>query len=777
MRTLDYNINSDKNGGKVTGFNYSRSLNELVGSWNATVAGGTFKAGNSISFDNVMTDGIITRAYKDSTGLWHIEGKDAGVKLMKSTPDILELPTGNAFAVINYLADYCEMPLSMSGTGLSGFNVRSVVSGSTCAEAILELTMLSGLIAYIDNNGRLNIASPSKNTPSFSNIIDDSGSDIDLDGYATQILVNLTRRKWEDKEESTPGSEVIYYSGSTPSRTPEQKTYSGTFSNGSYSMIMLEPFDVIKKLETTITENGITLKTIEEHDYEHKSKVIWREDQEYVLFAFIETGYTLTKTAESVFNGVTFKETTTETLDRDLTVFDAIGVPEDWEGQIDMVDEETITRSTVREGGKTPTENMPSYSPPFDSQVVRTFHRGIRGKSLVCNETETTYEARQIGSISPVKINGELVPHFMLGSNLAIQTHSTPQWVPIKTYRTYYEQYDDDGECKVSTRSEYCDEGSEWLTANALSDTGDEDLNEYEKAYAKFSQQSHGLEVSVGSSQISSSWQFLELQGRTRSYENIEDKTNLGDISAWYDNGEYINSQVCPHYNSKQCSVYMLAGDNTKNCTELNSYGLFPMRFNFRSCPRAIAALNLAREQDSAQVEAPIIGTASVKTGAKVGYQRDIYIDEIISDEQAQTIANNIAANILAVKGTKGIRKTVTIPYDASYIPNGSIIEVSHDWENLQTSVTYLDDGDIPEFMISQSVSGIASFVLARENARQNIPQYGSVVSYSDGYALVKIGNSTVSCTTKLKNLGVNDIVLVAFVAGNKVRGQVIARL
>ena len=420
---------------------------------------------------------------------------------------------------------------------------------------------------------------------------------------------------------------------------------------------------------------------------------------------------------------------------------------------------------------------MPSYSPPFDSQVVRTFHRGIRGKSLVCNETETTYEARQIGSISPVKINGELVPHFMLGSNLAIQTHSTPQWVPIKTYRTYYEQYDDDGECKVSTRSEYCDEGSEWLTANALSDTGDEDLNEYEKAYAKFSQQSHGLEVSVGSSQISSSWQFLELQGRTRSYENIEDKTNLGDISAWYDNGEYINSQVCPHYNSKQCSVYMLAGDNTKNCTELNSYGLFPMRFNFRSCPRAIAALNLAREQDSAQVEAPIIGTASVKTGAKVGYQRDIYIDEIISDEQAQTIANNIAANILAVKGTKGIRKTVTIPYDASYIPNGSIIEVSHDWENLQTSVTYLDDGDIPEFMISQSVSGIASFVLARENARQNIPQYGSVVSYSDGYALVKIGNSTVSCTTKLKNLGVNDIVLVAFVAGNKVRGQVIARL
>lgn len=775
MKTLNYNINSDKNGGKVTGFNYSRSLNEFVGSWSATVAGGTFKAGNSISFDNVMTDGIITRAYKDSTGLWHIEGKDAGIKLMKSTPNISELPTGNASVVINYLADYCEMPLSISGNGLSGFNVRSVVSGSTCAEAILELTMLSGLIAYIDNNGRLNIASPSKNTPSFSNIIDDSGSDIDLDGYATQILVNLTRRKWEDEEESTPSSGVIYYSGSTPSRIPKQKTYSGTFSNGDYSMVMLEPFDVIERLETTITENSVTLKTVENHNYEYKSKVIWREDQEYVLFAYYEKGYTLTKTAESTFNEVTFKETTTETLERDLTVFDAVGVPEDWKGQINMVDEETLTRSTVREGGRTPTENMPSYSPPFDSQIVRTFHRGIRGKSLVCNETETTYEARQIGSISPVKIDGELVPHFMLNSNLAIQTHSTPKWVPIKTYRTYYEQYNDDGECKVSTRSEYCDEGSEWLTANALSDTGDEDLNEYEKAYAKFSQQSHGLEVSVGSSQISSSWQFLELQGRTKSTKQRGDDIDLGDTSTWYNNGEYVYSPICPHYNqsTKKCNVYTLAGEASDECPGRK----YAWTVTWKPCERAIAALNLVREQDAAQVEAPIIGTASIKASAKVGYQRDIYIDEIISDEQAQILANNIAANILTVKGTKGIRKTVTIPYDASYVPNGSIIEVSHDWENLQTSVTYLDDGDIPEFMISQSVSGIASFVLARENARQNIPQYGSVVSYSDGYALVKIGNSTVSCTTKLKNLGVNDIVLVAFVAGNKVRGQVIARL
>ena len=771
MKVLDYNLSSDKNGGKITNFQYSRSLNELVSSWNATVAGGTFKAGNNISFTNVMNDGIITKAYKDNTGLWYIEGKDAGVKLMKSTPNISELPTGNASSVINYLASYCDMPLTITETGLSGFNVRSVISGSTCAEAILELAMLSGLIAYIDNNGKLNITTPSKNTPSFTNIIDDSGSDIDLDGYATQILVNLNRRKWGNEDET--GSQTEFYSGETPSDTPEEVEYEGTFNNGNYKMIMLEPFDVVKKLETTITENNITIKTAEEHDYEYKSKTIWRENQEYVLFAFYEKSYESIKTVEGTYSGQTFKETTTEELNRSTGVENPIGISDDWKGQIHMVNEETLTRSTVKEGGKAPTENMPAYSPDFDCQITRTFHRGRRGKSLVCNETEIKYEQRQVGSISPVKVDGELVPHFMLNSNLAIQTHSTPQWVPIKTYRTYCEQYDNEGECKASTRSEYCDDGSEWFLANAISDTGDENLNEYEKAYAKFSQLASGLEISVGSSQIQKfDWQFLELQGRTKTTVDRDSIINLGDTSKWYNNGEYVYSAVCPHYENKKCNVYLFGEVGASEACTRNR-GLT----QWRGCDRAIATLNYVREQDTAQIEAPIIGTASVKQGAKVGYQRDIYVDEIISDEQAQEIANTIAANILKIKGNKGIRKTVTIPYNYSYVPNGSIIEVSHNWENLQTSVTYLDEGYIPDFLISQSVAGIASFVSARENARQNIPKYGIVVSCSDGYALVKIGNSTVSCTTKLKNLGANDIVLVSFLAGNKLRGQVIARL
>ena len=156
------------------------------------------------------------------------------------------MPKGDARTVIQYLADFCGVSLSMSGTGLSGFNVRSVISGSTCAEAILELAMFSGMIAYINNAGQLIIAAPSSTVGTFSNIINDSGSDFDLDGYATQVLVSLTSRQIENEEESSSGETEEYYSGETPSDKVTQERTSGSFSNGSYSITTLQPLDVVK---------------------------------------------------------------------------------------------------------------------------------------------------------------------------------------------------------------------------------------------------------------------------------------------------------------------------------------------------------------------------------------------------------------------------------------------------------------------------------------------------------------------------------------------------
>ena len=229
----------------------------------------------------------------------------------------------------------------------------------------------------------------------------------------------------------------------------------------------------------------------------------------------------------------------------------------------------------------------------------------------------------------------------------------------------------------------------------------------------------------------------------------------------------------------RKCNIYGI--DATQSPYEKCFYTNINREYMWKKCARAKQALNLAIERDTAQLEAPIIGMATTKgelvKNPNVGYQRDIYVDDIISDADAQNIANTIAANILAVKSTKGIRKSVTIPYDPNFRPNGTIVEVAHDWANLQTTVTYRDEGNIPEYMISDSVSSIAAFVSTRENARQNIPKYGAVVSFSSGYVVVRIGNKNVSCTTKLKNLSIGSIVLVTFASGNKLRGQVIARL
>lgn len=783
MKTLDFNLPDLKNGGKITAFNYSHSLNELAGSWSANIAGGTFKAGNSISFGNVLKNAIITRAYKDSSGLWHIEGKDAGVKLMRSTPDATDLPKGDARTVIRYLAEFCDIDSSISvgNHGLTGFNVRSVITGSTCAEAILELAMFSGYIAFIDNNGKLNVKKPALSTPSFSgaDIIDDSGSDFDLDGYATHVLVSLTRKNVEN-DSGNDDEQVEYYSGTTPSTNTEIVSYSGLLPNGHYSYDILKPFNVTKRAYSSITQNGVTVTNTEEHNYDYQHKTIWRDNTEYVLFAFCEKSYTLTRITEGEYttqagNTAHFKETTTETMQRSFSGKSNLGVPDDWTDEIDFVSSESIQRSTVREGSAVPDDNMPAYAPPFDSQITRTFTRSNFGKSMFCNEVEQSYEARQVGSIAPIKVEGKLVPHFLQGSNLAIQTHSTPQWVLVNRYTDYYEQYNDDGDCIISTKSEYNDDGSKWMSEHSMNSTGDDNLDALQEAYAKFSQLSNGLEVNIAQSNFSANqWQFIELQGRTKSY--TQQTTVLDNVSEWYDNGQYIYFERCPHYKNSSCTVFALDENENPSIACFRKKGtLF-----WTHCPRAEAALNLARQNDNALINSIIIGTASASGLHKkfVGYQRDVYIDEVISDSNAQNIADTIAENILAIKGKKGIRKSVTIPYDPSYVPNGWIVDVAHDWENLTTTVTYLDETDnLPDFLISQSVASIASFVAARENSRNNASRYGKVTAVSGNTYTVNVAGTLTKCTTKLKNIRADDVVLVSFPAGNKLNGVIINRL
>ena len=110
--------------------------------------------------------------------------------------------------------------------------------------------------------------------------------------------------------------------------------------------------------------------------------------------------------------------------------------------------------------------------------------------------------------------------------------------VLINRYADYYEQFNDDGECVISAKSDYSDE--------------------LQEAYAKFSQLSDGLQVNFGHFSVSANqWQFIELQGRTKS--QTQQSSALDNLDDWYDNVQYIYSERCPHYKNRMCSVLALA--------------------------------------------------------------------------------------------------------------------------------------------------------------------------------------------------------------------------
>ena len=782
MRTIDYNLPASQGGGKLVNFQYSRSLNELIGSWTAEVAGGSFAAGADFSVTG-MQNGVIASAIKDADGLWHLTGKDAGVRLMRTTPHVSTLAGGGAAAVIADLADYCGVQCSITG-GLTGFNVRSAVTGTTCAEAILELAMLSGLVARISNTGWLIVTAPVDTTPTLTTIIDDSGSQLDLDGYATQATVVITRRKQSIKEEFPPGTTTVYYRGSTPGGSTTDETKSGSFSftdvsgkavSGSYSITRIQPLGVLKKSVRTITRDGVTVRVEENHTYDIRTKTVWRGDQEFRLLAYSETGYTTEQKATGSYSqaGTTFTETTTETMSRTFSIYDAMWVPIDWKGTLDMVARENYIRQTTRTGGVAPLTGMPEYAPQFDSKISREFTRADFGLGLICSEIELTTEMRDIGETSAVALNGVLV-NFTDGSYLAIPAHTTPKWVVTETLRTYYEKYRNDGTCEISTKTEWCDDGAKWLLALGLPSSGDPIMDERAKSYAKFSQRTKAMEIGLNDSNISSSiWQFLELPGRTRVFKETNDGTGLS-AQDWYWNGGYLPSRFCPHYDrqTQKCRVTGVSaiGDFTGDICPYSG-------LSWQTCVRAEAALEQARsEDDRPLLEAPVVGTASIGN-SYVGYQREIYIDDIISDGAAQSIASTIAANILAVKGTKGYRKTVVIPYDSSFIPNGNVTDVSHDWGNMQTTLSYRTAGSIPSFLIPASVGGIAAGISDRDAGRRTRPMAGTITAIQSDGVMVNIGGVTYPCSTRFVNLGVGDSVLVSFASGNSVRGQIIERL
>ena len=774
-RSINYTgqIPSAHNGNKILSFSYSRSAGNLISDWSAELASGTYNAGDEFSI-SIMSKGIITNAYKDSDGKVVLNGKDAGVRLMRPCPPPALLPEGDANVVIADICDYCGVTLRISGAIVPlGFNARAAITATTCAEAVLELALLMGRIAYIANDGALELVIPSSTAPTLPVALSDSGTTLNTDGYATKVGVLLSRQS-EKKEQSEEGT--TYYRGATPGGSTTIESDSGTFSaagvTGSWSVERINPLGLLKKSVCVITQAGVTTTFTEEHSYNIQTKTVWRGAQEFRLFAYLETGYSLVKKSEGSYAGKTgtktFTETTTETMTRNTSIFNDPLAPEDWKSSIGRVDEETVQRTTVRTGGPAPDEGDPPYAPPFDEKIQRVYSRTGFGNNLVCIETRETYDKRTLMRSASVYENrsGERVKMNVNGiaKNLNTVLYSFNEWVLVKSTKTTIENCNEQGDVVFSVNAETSDDGAKDIIEKGWLFIGAQPVDALTEEYQKFTANTSGLSVSMGGGKMNTLWQFAEFDG----CEKVITEGGLNS-EEWYSNGGYIKSRLCPHFDAAGCRINDISTVPVMTGKRCPYSGV-----GWRSCHRAVAALEQARqEEENPPLEPPVYKEAGVDG---VQYLHELTIEEILTTAEAEVIALRIAQNILRVKSTKGIVRTVAIPFDSGRTISGSVVGISHDLDGLTTSVSYLENRAIPLFLLPGAYT-TAIIASGREQGRRDRPRIGTVASISGSTVFVRVGNVVIRCISKLSGVGVGDSVVVTMPAGTASFGIITDRL
>lgn len=878
-------LNENLNGGKVIDFVYDRNLNSLVSDWSAKVYGGTFVAGNTITFQGAMTNGYILRAYVDSDGFWQLSGKDAGIRLMRTLPIDNEgknLPKNTGIiGLIRHLATFCGLTLTTEETEPSGFNkihCRCLVSGQTCAEAIAELALYGGMVCYITNSGKLCVTTVSKTGTSFDDntVIEDNNSVIDSEGYADYVTVNLARDVTEDDETEketigespsfstkviegtyTVGEQNTYFSGIDDILDDYGKK--GIGLTGSYKVTLHKPLGFVTNYEAKVkTDEGLQITFTEEHNYDIKTKTKWRgeddEDQtEVMMVAFAESNYKTTKEVKGKYTAtfgddtleLEFTETTTEEMHRYFKKYDEVNelsIPYqykvDWSdvtSEVLPVSEETILRYTKRTGQDNdpiPNNDYPlrQYTPPFDSNIRRVYRRFREHRNqtmIVCSEVEVTYKAEDVGTITALRQNDKLlitdresatVRPLDPSENSAttgdgagiysvnkrvvqIRRAVSKEWVAVYKYKITFDRYDKDGNPIYTATYSWDDGGQKWYVKNGLYPKDTTKMSQveqldwlYEQCYAKFTTASNGVQVTYGQSSITSPWNYRELEGKRKIVYNKEQGlvarfvTNIED---WFDfvRNSPKSFDVCPFYDGGECSIYALhefpGQENTTGCYYEDGQP-WP---SYTYCARVKEAIKYVKENYSQDINVDtdaVKAVAGETTTAVSGFEDYQFSVETISgkklsDEDAQSLANTLAENILKVKKSKGVMKVVAVPYDTSKELGKAIRGIRYDWGNLRTEYTYFaDETTLPSFL-GTNIANLSAWVTRKENIKQNRVVLGKVVEIDEKHKIYTVmirGSEKIQCRSKIGNiLSVNDTVVINRSSGYFGKGVIISLL
>lgn len=763
---------------------YRREQRALIGTWSAQVLLTTEpEIGDAWNIEGIMKKGLVTAVVNrgeaaDGRTLWAVSGYDAGFRLMKSCPLAHELTATDLPGLIVEIATYCDMPADVTMASKLTIPAKSLVSAQTCAQAVLDLALYGGAVAYVTPDGVLRVAPPvacGTFPDGGLNLETIENKDLDLDGYASGVVVTLGRRGAAAESHDDDSDDA--WTGSTPSGTLTEAWRSGSAAipGGvlSWSYRILQPIGAVSYYQANvfIPNSGIAKTIVAEYEYDVRTSVIVSNSQEQRLWVWgmTDAGIVETSSVEAAYYNAKTGATECEKVEWTATQT----IEREYDADLTHVAKEVQETKVVSDGAA-----VPADQPPQSRRVERSWiwddDNGYRGLS----ELEWVWENKDIGVTDTVTgANGEKVTFSMENGSVRIirlPAHQTTVFTRRVITRQTDEIFDDDGKCVSRIERETDDNGvadmlSRGLFGNVL-DPGNADAKAsiaWLKALPQYG--SFRVQQMPGSSSISAEVSTLTQAGKRLA-------SSASTTAGKYTDGTW-GYETCPFLCvDGKCGVLSTASAATVggsssatgdaiDCPYLN-YHATP---GYEKCSRYVPYRDLAGTSTGSAPGIPVVGIAG--DGA-VWFEKELYVDADLSDDAALKAAQTIARNILNVKGiSRGVTKTVTIPAKLGIHPDGGVIAVEHDFGAMRTRVTYRPSDIVPPNYVMFLTSSSAALALySKESIGKGRSAIGQVAEVRPDRATVILAGRPVSCSSSVR-IKRGDNVLVFLPPGSVTNG------
>lgn len=736
--------------------------------------------------------------------VYDIAGYDAGFRLMKSPPMVHQISSSDLGGVIKEIADLSGLESDITLESFNELDFKNCVQGQTAANSILDLAMLGGSIAYITPEGILRIAPPNitKVIPTIDwKIGDNKSSSLDLEGYASAVMVVLHRRGEAVEDDTPPGMGRKPWTGTTPPGNLTTISRSGTTAlpggTLSWSYTMLEPIGALTDYSATLflPGVGITKAYVAHYEYEIKTSVVRIRQQESRVWKWglVKMASVEDSSTQVTFYSAQLGSTAYETI-RQQT---ATEVHRQYDMNLKRIQSEWSEIKSYDSGAA-----ILPFKKPYDSRTEKAWDwGGLWGDYRGLLTTEYTYEEMDVGVADTVKNeDGSPLKHEQFGQEWFIRIPGTQITMPVRREKVIQvDEVLDRKSGKVVSRVQRStdDQGRRDMLARGLySDIYNSDMERtLAMAWLRSLPQRADIQVTQmpGNSSISEEVSVLSQPGRRfrvltalekdlkRYVEGVEGEGRcpflLSDGSCgvfngletpsiasqasinkenWIGGGVETTSGSAPDWditpNPDTFDMPSIPCDYYNEVTE-------EMNPDYISCSKYQALRHLIGFSGGNTAPAPVVGLAG---DGKIYYEKEVYFDEFLSEDKARQAAQKMAGNILKAKrASRGIVETVELPLNVNITPDGSILSVRHDFESLRTQVTFLpSDKEPPEYLMLLSAGGVALNLYERESIGKARTGIGKVVDVRPDRALVVLGGRPVSCTYNMMIKSGNTVLV-----------------